>query len=90
MIAGSHVYAFGNLESENHIPRYADKCPHGHNGFNCDPPKHEVDIDALEAKERQLRSDVTTLESRIVQLEERLSKVDNVLENRIIILEREH
>lgn len=81
------AYAFGNLETKPIAPSYADECAHGHNGFNCNPPQYRVDINDLQVQERDIRSDIKTLESKIIQLEEKLSIVDNVLINRISVLE---
>lgn len=76
--------------AKDSVPSYADKCAHGHNGFNCNTAQYKIDIKELQIQERDLRSDITTLGSKITHLEEKLSIVDNALAKRISILEEKH
>lgn len=32
------------------IPQYSEKCPHGHNGFDCEPSTLEDRVDELEKR----------------------------------------
>ena len=44
--------------SEAQVPRYADTCAHGHNGFACKAPKHVSDIDELKERVYDLEADM--------------------------------
>lgn len=62
--AASDVFtdASGESSEKPSAPRYSETCSHGHNGFDCKPPKHVTDISDL-----QKRTD--DLEKRVAQLE---------------------
>ena len=45
-------------ESDVSVPRYADVCAHGHNGFDCKTPKYVSDIDDLKKRVYDLESDM--------------------------------
>ena len=40
--------AVGQSVEEPVAPRYADICPHGHNGFSCDVSSYRSDITELQ------------------------------------------
>ena len=64
LTAASGVFtdASGEPSEKPNAPRYSETCSHGHNGFDCKPPKHVTDISEL-----QKRTD--DLEKRVAQLE---------------------
>ncbi len=64
MVAASSSFAEVSEDASEKpkIPRYSETCAHGHNGFDCKPSKHKVDISEL-----QERTD--DLEMRVAQLE---------------------
>ena len=49
-------------EDANAVPRYADTCAHGHNGFDCKEPQYKTDIS-------ELQEITTDLDRRIAHLE---------------------
>ncbi len=49
-------------EDVNAVPRYAEECAHGHNGFDCKTPSHLSDID-------ELQEQMTAIEKRVAHLE---------------------
>ena len=49
-------------EDVSAVPRYAEECAHGHNGFDCKTPSHLLDID-------ELQEQMTAIEKRVVHLE---------------------
>ena len=61
-VSSAFTDASGESSEKPNVPRYADTCSHGHNGFDCKTPKHVIDISEL-----QKRTD--DLEKRVVQLE---------------------
>ena len=54
--------ASGESSEKPNVPRYADTCSHGHNGFDCKTPKHVTDISELQKKTDDLEKRVTQLE----------------------------
>ena len=42
--------AVGQAAEEPVAPRYADICPHGHNGFSCDVSSYRSDIAELQER----------------------------------------
>lgn len=65
MAAAATAYSFDGSESPGaSVPRYAETCAHGHNGFDCKPPNHTADIASLEQRVTQLEQDVQSLGRR--------------------------
>lgn len=48
--AGLGGQAVGQAAEEPVAPRYADICPHGHNGFSCDVSSYRSDIAELQER----------------------------------------
>ena len=46
------------------VPRYSETCAHGHNGFDCNPPKYRTDIAELQKNTEELEKRVSALEKR--------------------------
>lgn len=44
------VSAMEVIEKDSSVPRYAEDCAHGHNGFNCEPAQYKVDIADLQER----------------------------------------
>ena len=42
--------AEGQTQKTPAVPRYADVCPHGHNGFNCETSTYRSDIADLQER----------------------------------------
>ncbi len=68
LFAMGTISAYGGLdvnEGDNQsTPRYSEECAHGHNGFDCDSSRYRVDITALQER-------IIELEDRVSQLERR-------------------
>ena len=66
MSAVSGSFAEGSAETEvkPSAPRYSEICAHGHNGFDCKPPKYKVDISELQEKTTELEQRIAILESQ--------------------------
>ena len=62
LVVSSGAFADTTKSSETLVPRYAETCAHGHNGFNCNLPKYTTDIS-------QLQEATANLEKRVAQLE---------------------
>jgi hypothetical protein len=55
--AGLSGQAVGQAGDDPVAPRYADTCPHGHNGFDCDASSYRSDITELQERVAALESE---------------------------------
>lgn len=63
-VSGTFVEVSGETGEKPKAPRYSETCAHGHNGFDCKPPKYKIDISELQEKTSELEQRVAILESQ--------------------------
>jgi len=66
MIAASSAFTevLGETNQKPSAPRYSETCAHGHNGFDCKSPQYRMDITELQQRTAELENRVSQLERR--------------------------
>ncbi|MDH3203667.1 MAG: hypothetical protein OEL81_03180 [Nitrosopumilus sp.] len=66
MIAASSSFTevSGEPTQKPSAPRYSETCAHGHNGFDCKPSQYRMDISELQQRTVELENRISQLERR--------------------------